>query len=309
MSTLGVMPASHPPATVVRRSFAVFVDFVFYFAAFAAVGFTGQVAIGPYVLPAILVFDWLLTSMLGVSFGRLVTGIRVLRPDGRVPGLGRGAIRTAVVFVTGLPGVYVFSLQVTHENAAAYRMWWDVLVDTSVVRIGRPPQLPDLDHRTAVLRGFRLTEDDLMANASGRQSTRQRHRTFIRAGLYAAGFAVAVLVTSGLVFDLVTHGFSLSGLIASGVAAVATLGIYAYSDEIWHDAISGRVVAHEGVPTKGIERDETMGGGGAWTFPYLDLFGVHKLGRRAYDSIVAGRRYRIYVLPASGRCIGAVPLD
>lgn len=286
----------------------MFLDFVVYSVAIGAVGFSGLFAAGPYVVPTILVADFLLTSLLGVTPGRFVMGIRVLRPDGRPPGLMAGAIRTALVVTTGLVGVYMFSMRVTDEDAAQYRLWWDTIVGTQVVRVGRVKERPKLDPRSAVLLGFRVGEEDLVANAAGRQSSSQRFRIFIRATLYAAGFVIAALFPLGAVFEMLAQGFSFGSLVTVVVGFLVAAGVFVYSDEIWRDAISGRVIQLDGVPRKGIERAEMIDGG-AWRFPYLMLEGEHKLGRRAFDAIETGRRYRLYVLPASRRCVGAIPLD
>ena len=307
--SLRASTGAYPPASLVRRCLAVFIDFVFYFAVFAAVGVSGNVALGPYALPAMVAFDCLATGFTGASAGRLITGIRVLRPDGRPPGLVHGAIRTAVVFITGLVGAYVFSLQVSRDDAASYRMWWDTVIGTSVVRTRPARAAPPASRRTAALRGFGLGEDDLAINSLGRQSPRQRWRTMGRATLYALGVAAAVAVVLGALASMVSTGASFGGVIALLVGAISALGGFLYAREIWTDAMSGRVIAVEGVPTKGVEVDPTMDGVGAWRIPYLELGGVHKLGRRAFDSIEPGRSYRLYVLPASGRCVGAEPLD
>ena len=301
---IAVGVSTHPPATTVRRILAVFCDFVVYFAVFAAVGFSGQVAVGPYVLPAILVFDWLITSFFGGSAGRFITGVRVLKVDGSPPGLVPAGVRTAVVVVTGLIGVWVYSMNVTREDAASYRMWWDVVAGTSVVQLkaGRK-----LDPYTAALRGFGLTDDDIGVNESGRQSPRQRRRVAVRLILYAAGLVVACAFAALAIWGMITGGFSVGGIGLLIASALAALGIWAYSEEIWKDARSGRVVRIDGVPEKRVEHARTMGGD-SMPFPYLRLNGDHKLGRRAYDSIEPGLQYRLYVLPYSGRCVGAMPL-
>ena len=210
--------------------------------------------------------------------------------------------------LTGFIGLFVYALS-TEDGATPKRMWWDVAAGTELVRAGRlsPTDIPPVDARTAAILGFRLTEEDVAANEAGRQSRRQRIRALTRAVAYSCGFPLGLALAIGMVLALVQKGFDLRllfGLVAAPIIALASL---AYAVDAWRDVASGLVLRIDGVPAKGVEDDSTEGGY-KWRFPYLELHGQHKLSWRAFNAIQPGRRYRLYVLPASGRCVGAVPL-
>lgn len=95
------------PATMLRRVLAVVVDFLVLYAVWVAVGLTVvsfRLPVNPGVgLPMVLVaVDLPLTAAFGLSIGRAVAGIRVIRlSDGQAPGLLRAALRIGLVLLTG----------------------------------------------------------------------------------------------------------------------------------------------------------------------------------------------------------------
>lgn len=46
---------------------------------------------------------WLLTAFLGASVGHRVSGLAVIGPDGRLPGVGRAAARTVLILLVVPP--------------------------------------------------------------------------------------------------------------------------------------------------------------------------------------------------------------
>lgn len=294
------MVSARPQAGSLQRTLAVCVDFLVFVAIWALI--RGE---RPLVsaLAVYLIADVILTAYFGVSVGRLVFGVRVVRRDGRRAGLAAAAIRTAIVFATGWAGVWVFAGSARTYDAPPTTMWWDVAAKTMVVRTKTAQ--PVLEPRARALRGFGLTEADIAANEGGRLSGRQRRRLFIRAFVYAAGAVLCV----GVVFFSVATASGFDGrLVVVLLFAVLYAGIGAWaSGDLWRDAVGGRVVQIEGVPRKELEREPSRDG--TWEFPYLRLHGEHKLSWNAFRAVDAGRRYRLYVVPHSGRCVAAVPLE
>lgn len=114
------MLAADRQVGAVRRALAVFADFIVYFGVFAAVGISVSAtgtssSLGPWVVPALLALHVVLTALYGTSPGRLIAGVRVIRPDGEAPGLA------------------LFAEAVGHGSTPR-RMWWDVAAGTIVVR-------------------------------------------------------------------------------------------------------------------------------------------------------------------------------
>ena len=121
-----------------RRSLAVFVDFLVFFAIWFAVGVflpTGSLV---YALALFLLIDVLLTAFIGLSPGRFATRIRVVRDaDGAPPGLWPALLRTSIVVLTGWIGMFVYLLQRRYVGGSAPRMWWDAAARTRLAAI--PP--------------------------------------------------------------------------------------------------------------------------------------------------------------------------
>ncbi|HXN91945.1 MAG TPA: RDD family protein [Candidatus Sulfotelmatobacter sp.] len=126
------------PATNVSRMLAVFIDFFVFFAAWIVFGAVFAVGSVYYALGFLFVLDVVLTAFLGISVGRWLTGIRVVQKDGRQPGLVPALLRTAIVFLTGWVGLFVFLVtewfgHVGVEGSVPRRMWWDAAAATRLV--------------------------------------------------------------------------------------------------------------------------------------------------------------------------------
>lgn len=131
------MSVSPAPANNVRRMLAVFIDFFVFFAAWFAFGAVFAVGSVYYALGFLFVLDVVLTGFLGVSVGRWLTGIRVVRGDGQ-PGLIAALLRTTIVFLTGWVGLFVFMVtewfgHLGAEGSVPRRMWWDAAAGTRLV--------------------------------------------------------------------------------------------------------------------------------------------------------------------------------
>ncbi len=81
----------------------------------------------------------LLQGLTGWTLGKLLTGIRVVREDGRRPGLGRAAVRWLLWIVDGLPflGLVAF---ITSLTTTGHRRVGDMVAKTFVVRAGAAGQ-------------------------------------------------------------------------------------------------------------------------------------------------------------------------
>jgi hypothetical protein len=130
---------------MLRRVLAVVVDFLVVYALWVVVGiFTVARGHPEYSSAGIVLYlaaiDLPLTAVFGLSPGRAVAGIRVLRvSDGRAPGFARAALRIAIVTVTGVFGLLYWSLAtgINHYFAAdlgRFRLWWDAAAGTAVMR-------------------------------------------------------------------------------------------------------------------------------------------------------------------------------
>jgi len=131
-------------ASAMRRMLAVIIDF---FAVYAAWGVLGAViAVGSfyYALGLFFLLDVGLTAFRGVSLGRWLTGIRVVKVDGGQPGVGAALLRTTIVFLTGWGGILMFIVSAAlarwgFEDLFPSRMWWDAAARTRLVST-RPVQ-------------------------------------------------------------------------------------------------------------------------------------------------------------------------
>src|SRR5579859_236826 len=124
----GASTASSP-----RRAVAVFTDFMVYFALWIAVGLFAPTNSFFYMIGLLLLSDVLGTAYLGLTPGRLLTGIRVVRQvDNRPPGLRRALVRMGVVLVSGWLGLLLFGASV-RTGREPQRMWWDVAAGTALV--------------------------------------------------------------------------------------------------------------------------------------------------------------------------------
>ena len=123
------------PAGGVRRILAIFIDFLVFFALWYALGIFICAVSFYYALAAFLLVDVALTSFLGVSVGRLLTGIRVARLDGGRPGPWRALLRTMLVFVTGWAGLLVVTiiLWLDRDSEMLRRLWWDAAAGTHLI--------------------------------------------------------------------------------------------------------------------------------------------------------------------------------
>ena len=135
------------PASMLRRVLAVVVDFFVLYGVWAALGISGAGRNYPdwsglgIILLFFVLIDLPLTALFGLSAGRAVAGIRVLRvADGRPPGWVRAALRIALVIVTSPVGLlywtaetewlHIFGGKTSHHP----RFWWDAAAGTALVR-------------------------------------------------------------------------------------------------------------------------------------------------------------------------------
>ncbi len=114
-----------------RRGLATFIDFGVFYAIWAVFGIFVATAPLYFALRLFLFIDLVLTAPWGLSLGRFLTGIRVLRTDGRRPGLPRALLRIALVLLTGWIGLFVF-LFISPD-----RMWWDAAAGRFVMARSR----------------------------------------------------------------------------------------------------------------------------------------------------------------------------
>jgi uncharacterized RDD family membrane protein YckC len=87
------------------------------------------------------VYFGVLQGLTGRAIGKALTGIRIVRPDGSHPGLGRGLLRSLLWIVDGfpyfLPGLVGFILILANKS---HRRVADMVADTDVVKAGFLPQ-------------------------------------------------------------------------------------------------------------------------------------------------------------------------
>ena len=121
-----------------RRSLAVFVDFLVFFAIWIAIGLVAPTGSVFYTLALFLVVDVVLTAFFGLSPGRFAAGIRVVRATaGGPPGLLAALIRTGLVVISGWLGLFLYLLSLRYLDRSPQRMWWDAAARTRLVLAAR----------------------------------------------------------------------------------------------------------------------------------------------------------------------------
>jgi len=126
--------AQTPNASSARRAIAVVVDFFVFYGIWIGTGFAAPDYAFAAALGTFLLVDVAGTAYAGVSVGRLVAGIRVVRvSDGKSPGLARAALRTVLTVSTGWAGLLVFTATLRFDAAPA-RLWWDAAAGTRLER-------------------------------------------------------------------------------------------------------------------------------------------------------------------------------
>ena len=113
----------------------MFIDFLTYFGVWIAVGFLAPTNSFFYMIGLLVLIDVLGTAFLGLSPGRLLTGMRVVRlTDNCPPGLRRALVRTGVVLAGGWLGLFFFNAGV-RKGIGPQRMWWDLAAGTQLVTV------------------------------------------------------------------------------------------------------------------------------------------------------------------------------
>jgi uncharacterized RDD family membrane protein YckC len=129
------------PANGLKRVLAVFVDWFVLTVVSIAVGILPNSSLY-YGVALFLLIDVGLTAFFGLSAGRFVTRIRVVRvSDGGPPGLWAAVLRTGLVAITGWIGLFYYSLSLRFRDAAPPRMWWDSAAGTQLVLAAAPRSL------------------------------------------------------------------------------------------------------------------------------------------------------------------------
>jgi hypothetical protein len=101
---------------------------------------SGAVSFGPLLLVTGLAMFVLLQGLSGVTFGKLFTGLRVVGPDGRSPGLVRALLRTVLLAVDAFPYVVPFLGWLIAVSNARHRRLGDLVASTVVVRRSMLPR-------------------------------------------------------------------------------------------------------------------------------------------------------------------------
>lgn len=83
-------------------------------------------------LVVIVLYQVLLEGLAGATFGKWVAGIRVVGPDGRVPGLRRSLARNLLRLVDGLPALNLLGILLVLQSPERARLG-DRLAGTRVV--------------------------------------------------------------------------------------------------------------------------------------------------------------------------------
>ena len=123
------------PASLVRRSLAVFIDFLVAFGVWVGAGVALR---GAWWLLILFVLDVIVTATWGSSPGRWICGIRIVRvADGEAPGVRAALVRTALVFTTGWLGVVAVAIAAHVHHNPGERMWWDAAAGTRLVSLRR----------------------------------------------------------------------------------------------------------------------------------------------------------------------------
>jgi uncharacterized RDD family membrane protein YckC len=98
---------------------------------------------GPYILVCIaftIIYFALMEGLVGATLGKLMTGLRVVTPEGAKPGLGRALVRWAVFAVDGPLSLFICGI-VTSSVSAGHRRLGDMAAGTYVISkadTGRP---------------------------------------------------------------------------------------------------------------------------------------------------------------------------
>ena len=123
-----------PRAGGLNRALAVFVDTLVFLAIWTAVGFVIPYGSLLYGLGVFLLMDVVLTAFFGLTVGRFVTRIRVVRAaDGGQPGLFAALVRTGLVVISGWIGPFAYLLSLRAFAQGPPRMWWDAAAGTRLV--------------------------------------------------------------------------------------------------------------------------------------------------------------------------------
>jgi hypothetical protein len=148
------MRAELPLARGTRRLLAVFLDFWGFFLIWIAIAILQPVNSLLYTLGSYLTLEIALTAFLGITPGRLMAGIRLVRAkDGGRPGLRAAVLRTGVLVVSGWLGLFVYAIRLIGAGPV-HRMWWDTVAGTQLVQVrgvtARLPVLADSGLRTSL---------------------------------------------------------------------------------------------------------------------------------------------------------------
>ena len=98
---------------------------------------------GPYLIACVvftLLYFALMEGLVGATLGKLMTGVRVVDPDGRKPGLGRALLRWLVFAVDGPLSLFICGI-VTSSVSSGHRRLGDMAAGTYVIGkadAGRP---------------------------------------------------------------------------------------------------------------------------------------------------------------------------
>jgi uncharacterized RDD family membrane protein YckC len=85
-------------------------------------------------LVLIFLYFAFLEGLAGATFGKWVLGLRVVRVDGRRPGLWRGALRNVLRVIDGLPALNIFGIVLILRSPERAR-FGDRLAGTRVIRV------------------------------------------------------------------------------------------------------------------------------------------------------------------------------
>ena len=128
------MPGDVRCAGGLNRALAVFVDTLVFLAIWTAIGFVVPFGSLLYGFAVFLLMDVVLTAFFGLTVGRFVTRIRVVRAaDGGQPGLFAALVRTGLVVISGWVGLFAYLLSLRAFDQGPPRMWWDAAAGTRLV--------------------------------------------------------------------------------------------------------------------------------------------------------------------------------
>jgi uncharacterized RDD family membrane protein YckC len=98
---------------------------------------------GPYLVACVvftLLYFALMEALVGATLGKLMTGVRVVTPDGTKPGMWRALVRWALFAVDGPLTLFICGI-VTSSVSAGHRRLGDMAAGTYVIGkadAGRP---------------------------------------------------------------------------------------------------------------------------------------------------------------------------